>query len=139
MQEPLGHLHDLLFVRFAVAGHRQFHLHGGVLEDGHPKLFCRQQDDPAAMRHGDAGGQIGIKKQLLHRHLVRMKGVDQLLHILIDHSQPMGQRQPRRGGEDTILDDTTLAPVGFHDAKPNGGNPWVDAQDDHVRPSFSFK
>ena len=131
-QQPLGHEHHLPLVRAPVAHHRLLHLHGGVLEDGDPQFFRRQEDNPPAVGHGDAGGDVFGEEELLHRHLVRVKGADQLLHVVGDLQKPVGQGDARRGGDHPVLDQGILLPLRPDDPKADGGHPGVDAQYDHA-------
>ena len=127
VQQALGHQHHLTLFRLAVAHHRLFHLHGGILEHGHPQLFGGQQDHPPAMGHGDTGGDVFGEKQLLHRHLIGVKGADQLLHVVGDLQQPVGQGDARRRGDDPIAQQLVPVPLRPDQAKPDGGHPGVDA------------
>ena len=127
IEKPLGHEHDLPLLGSAVPGYRLFDLHGGIFKNRDPQLFRRQQDDPPAVGHGDAGGDVLGEKQLLHRHLVGVEGVDELLHVVGDLEQPAGQGDARGRGDDPVLEQGVFPPLGPDDPKADGGHTRVDA------------
>ena len=90
------------------------------------------------MGHGNAGGQVGVEKKLFHRHLLRLKGVNQLLHISVDLAQPPGQGQPCRGGDHPIADQGVFLPGGLNDPEAYGGNTGVNPQNAHEHPPQSY-
>ena len=126
--------HHLPLVRPAVAGDSLLYLHGGVLEDGHPQLLRRQQNHPPAVGHGDAGGDILGKKQLLHRHLVGVEGVDELLHVVGNLEETAGEGDTWRGGNHAVAQEGILLPLRPNDPEADGGHPGVDAQNNHILP-----
>ena len=78
------------------------------------------------MGHGDAGGDIFGEKELLHRHLVRLEGVDQFLHVPVDLKQPAGQGDPRRRGNHAVPQQGVFPPFRPDHAKPDGGHSGID-------------
>ena len=73
-----------------------------------------------------------------------MRGIEEMIQFQCDYEegacpqiqerlvetnleQTVGQGEPCRGGNDAILDEGVLAPLGPDDPKPNGGYPGIDA------------
>ena len=127
MEQTLRHQHDLLFIRLAIARHRLFDLDRRILKNRHPQFFRSQQNNAPAMGNRNTRGNIGAEEQFLNGHLIRLKEMDQFLHIVGDLEQPTGQRDPRRGRNGAILDQRVFLTLGVDHAKTDGGHSGVDA------------
>ena len=127
LQDALGHVHDLVLFRLAVAHHRLLHLGGSVLEDLHPQLGSGGQDDPSGLGHPDARGDVGVEEELLNGHGIGLEGLDEGLHVLLDLEQTHGHGDPGRGVDGPAADELSLAPVGLQDAEAHDGIARVDA------------
>ena len=79
------------------------------------------------MGHRDAGGDVFGEEQLLHRHLVRVEGANELFHIVRDLEQAAGQGDARRGGDDAVLDQRVFLTLRTHHLESDGGHARVDA------------
>ena len=94
---------------------------------GDPQPLRREEDDPPAVGHRDAGGDVVGEEQLLHRHLVRVEGANELFHIVRDLEQAAGQGDARRGGDDAVLDQRVFLTLRTHHPESDGGHARVDA------------
>ena len=86
------------------------------------------------MGHGDAGGDVFGKEQLLHRHLVGVEGVDELLHVAENLEETVGQGDARRSGNHSVAQKGVLLPLRPNDPETDGGHPGVNAQNNHILP-----
>ena len=125
-EKSARHVHDLPLFRAAVADHRLLDLVGRVLKKRRTELLHRQQDHAAPVRNADAGGDVVPEKQLLDRHGVRVHCAQQLVHVVIEHFQPLWKRQPRRGGDRAVIHQPQKPPPALHNAKARGGVAGVD-------------
>ena len=131
VQEPAGHVLDLVLGGVAVANHRLLDLHRLVGIHRQPRLTDGQQNDSTALGHTDARGHVLPEEQFFNRHRLRPGDFQQLPHILIDHFQPCGKIRPRRGGDDPAAQQPVLAPVRFDEAEARQAVARVNAQYPH--------
>ena len=134
-QQDAGHLHHLLFFRLAVAHHRLLDLHGRVFAHLHPALGACQQDDAPGLRHIDAGGLVVGEVQLFNRQDIRVVSLQDGVHVLIDHPQPLGKIHPRRGRDRAVaFDGKPAVPIVQH-APAHNRVARVDPQNNQLFPS----
>lgn len=126
-QQRTGHFHDLLLLGAAITDNCLLDLQGRVFINGHILLGTGQQNDPACMTHLNTGGDIGIKKQLLDGYRIRLEGVQQSVHILIDLGQPLGKRGAGSRGDCTVAKIFIFASIMVDHAVADGAITGVDA------------
>ncbi len=110
-QQCTGHLHNLHLLGAAIADHRLLDLQRCILINRDILLGAGQQDHAAGMAHLNAGGDIGIEKQLLNSYSIGLKGLQQGIHILIDLRQPLRKGRTGRGCNGTMAKILIFAPV----------------------------
>ena len=77
---------------------------------------------------------VKIKKQFLNRHDIRLKCVNQLLHILIDQIQPAGQLRMRRRRDNAAVNQLLPAAICFEYTEAHNGNSGINSQYSHEIP-----
>ena len=83
-QDVPGQLHHLAFFRLSVTGYGQLDLGGRVLIEWNSAVLRCAEDHASAVSYGNAGGKIGIKKQLFYRNCIWLELPDQRLHVTAD-------------------------------------------------------
>ena len=83
-QQPFRHIHHLAFFRLSVTGYGQLDLGGRVLIEWNSAVLRCAEDHASAVSYGNAGGKIGIKKQLFYRNCIWLELPDQRLHVTAD-------------------------------------------------------
>ena len=111
MEQPSRHVHHLAFFRLAVPHHSLLHLGGCVFIHGDPQLGCGHEDDASGLGHANAGGHIGVKKELLNGHDIRGKPLDQCLQIFMDLEQAPGHGDPCLGIDGPAPKQAGLSPL----------------------------
>ena len=91
MQQPLGHILNLVLGGIAVANHCLLHLHGLIFKNRKTCLPDGQQDYAAALSHIDARGNILSEEQFFNGYGIRLRYLQQLHHIVVDDFQPPGK------------------------------------------------
>ena len=79
------------------------------------------------MGYRDAGGDVGVEKQLLDGDNVGLQLTDQILHVGADLIQALTEGQARRSRDGPVGHHMDLSPVRLHQAEANGGKARVDA------------
>lgn len=90
-QQALGHIHDLTFFRLTVTHDRHLDLRGVVFIDRDPLPLRRHQNDPAGLATPMPVVTLLPKVEPFHRHGIRIELSDQLIQIVRDLKQPLGQ------------------------------------------------
>ena len=126
-QQRTGHFHDLLLLGAAITNDRLLDLQRRIFINGHILLGTGQQNDPACMTDLNTGGDIGIKKQLLDGYRIRLEGVQQSVHILIDLGQPLGKRGAGSRGDCTVAEIFIFASIMVDHAVADSAIAGVDA------------
>ena len=82
VQQPFGHILDLVLGGISVTNHGLLDLHGLVFKDRQPGLPDGQQNHTAALGNIDAGGDVLTEEQLFNSHHFRLGYLKQLLKKL---------------------------------------------------------
>ena len=138
MQQPPGHVLDLMLGGVAIAHHGLLDLHGLILKNRHPGLPDGQKNNAPALGHVDAGGDVMSEKQLLNGHGFRLGGLEQLGHVVVDHFQPPGEIRIGRGGDGAAVEQPVLPPLGVDKAEARDAVTGVDSQNPHYRPPLAM-
>ena len=138
LQKPLDHIHHLPLFGKAIADDRLLDLHGRVLKHGHAGLCPCQQHNAAPMPHMDGGGDIGVEKELLHRHGVDGVAAHKLLKEIENLQQPLRELLAGRGAKGVVFQrGKAVFLVGDHPIAHRGDS-GVDPEDYHRGASASF-
>src|SRR5699024_2933840 len=81
-----------------------------------------------ALGDGDAGCDIRVEEEFLHRGRIRIKNTDELAEIRIYPVQPTGQRRVRRRSYHAAAHKALFAPLRIYHAETNRGHAGVYAQ-----------
>ena len=72
MQNPAHHVHDLPFFRLAVSDNGLLDLHGGIFVNRYAVLPGTEKNYASCFRNHDAGSDVILEEQFLHRHGIRL-------------------------------------------------------------------
>ena len=126
------HIHDLGLLRPAIAHHRLFDLQRRVLVHLEPGLAAGQQYNSPAVGNGNAGSQVGVKKQLFNGGRIRPEKLYEPEHIVVYLLQPAGQAGVSGSGDDPAVYEFMAVFIGIQQAKAYSGYPRVDTQHSHL-------
>ena len=126
-QDAPHHVHDLLFVRAAVTDDCLLDLQRRIFIDLQPCLIAREQNDAAPVGDGDAGRDIGVEKQLLHRHRFRMKLRNEFVQVAIDLIESARELRFGRCRDHTAGQQPLTALVRIQNREANRSDPRIDA------------
>ena len=127
VEQPLGHVLNLVLGGVSVAHHGLLDLHGLILEYLHTGLPDGKQYHATALGHADAGGDILTEEQFFDGHHIGLSHLKQLGHVVINHFQPPGKFRVGGCGDGTAVQKAVIAPLGINETEAHDTVAGVDA------------
>ena len=134
IQNPLGHVHDLMLGGVAVANHGLLDLHGFIFINRDARLLDSQKNNPSGLSDLDACGYVVAEEQFFDGHSVGPGQLHELCHIVVDFSKAPIEVRIGGRGDGAAAQQAAGAPLGFNDAEARNAIARVDAQNAHYSP-----